>query len=197
MNDRFIIVGQFRKGDVRALIENSALRVFSSRGYDSASIAEIARDAGVSTGNVYVYFANKQALYRAVMDPSIGKELGKLLQRELSSFRKAPSEELVDFVVRNRLQVSIVLGGVTGNESESTLETVVHDLVRVTLRRTRRPMRTNAGSHLRFALEQLHSSFLRSLGTTLRTFRSRDDIRSVVAVCFIHHSAGLRELLDD
>jgi AcrR family transcriptional regulator len=48
----------------RKKIVDAARHVFSSRGYSNASIRDIASRAGISVGGVYLYFRNKEELYR-------------------------------------------------------------------------------------------------------------------------------------
>lgn len=45
----------------------SAIREFSSHGYESANINNIAKNAGVSVGAMYKYFANKEELYYMIV----------------------------------------------------------------------------------------------------------------------------------
>ncbi|MBI4913347.1 MAG: TetR/AcrR family transcriptional regulator [Acidobacteria bacterium] len=52
----------------RALILEAALRLFSRQGYRGTSIREIAEAAGLSTGNVYHHFPDKEALFRTLLD---------------------------------------------------------------------------------------------------------------------------------
>lgn len=54
-------------GAKRAQILAGARRVFLSRGFDAAAMGEIAREAGVSKGTLYVYFDSKEALFRALI----------------------------------------------------------------------------------------------------------------------------------
>ena len=49
------------------MLLEAAAEVFAERGYDGASVDEIARTAGVSVGSIYSRFGNKQALFRALM----------------------------------------------------------------------------------------------------------------------------------
>lgn len=51
----------------RTQILAGALRVFRGRGYDGASMETIAREAGVSKGTLYVYFSNKEELFKALI----------------------------------------------------------------------------------------------------------------------------------
>lgn len=41
----------------RALILETAMRLFQERGYDKTTMRAIAQEAGVSVGNAYYYFA--------------------------------------------------------------------------------------------------------------------------------------------
>src|SRR5579863_3636531 len=51
----------------RAQILEGARAVFLKRGFDGASMGEIARHAGVSKGTLYVYFASKEELFDAIV----------------------------------------------------------------------------------------------------------------------------------
>lgn len=50
----------------RQIIEG-ARAVFLTRGFDAASMGEIAREAGVSKGTLYVYFDSKESLFEAII----------------------------------------------------------------------------------------------------------------------------------
>jgi AcrR family transcriptional regulator len=52
----------------RAVILETALRLFRERGYDETTMRAIATEAGVSVGNAYYYFASKEHLIQAFYD---------------------------------------------------------------------------------------------------------------------------------
>ena len=52
----------------RRQILDGARRVFSTLGFDATSVSDIAREAGVSKGTLYVYFENKEQLFTALID---------------------------------------------------------------------------------------------------------------------------------
>lgn len=52
----------------REVIARTATEVFAERGYDGASIDEIARRSGVSAPVVYDHFASKQDLYERLLE---------------------------------------------------------------------------------------------------------------------------------
>jgi AcrR family transcriptional regulator len=51
----------------RTAILEASLELFSSQGYRGTSIREIAEAAGVSTGNVYHHFADKETIFQTVL----------------------------------------------------------------------------------------------------------------------------------
>jgi AcrR family transcriptional regulator len=53
--------------DTRALVFHAAATAFSSRGFDGASVDDIARDAGVNKAMIYYHFESKLGLYREVV----------------------------------------------------------------------------------------------------------------------------------
>lgn len=57
-----------KSGKSRAAILQAALRLFSSQGYRGTSIRDIAAEAGLSTGNLYHHFADKEALFTCLLD---------------------------------------------------------------------------------------------------------------------------------
>ncbi|WP_299131088.1 TetR/AcrR family transcriptional regulator [uncultured Amaricoccus sp.] len=65
----------------RAQIIEGARRCFLASGFEAASMAEIAREAKVSKGTLYVYFDSKEALFSALVEQS----------------RRASVERLMDF----------------------------------------------------------------------------------------------------
>jgi AcrR family transcriptional regulator len=51
----------------RRQIIQGAREIFLAQGFDAASMSDIARTAGVSKGTLYVYFANKEQLFEAIV----------------------------------------------------------------------------------------------------------------------------------
>lgn len=58
---------QYPKEIVRARILESALDEFEASGFSGASMRRIARAAGVSTGNLYTYFASKVDIFDEIV----------------------------------------------------------------------------------------------------------------------------------
>ena len=70
------LVGETDSAKRRQIIDG-ARKVFMDLGFDGASMGEIARAAGVSKGTLYVYFADKNRLFEAIVEEET-LEQGKL-----------------------------------------------------------------------------------------------------------------------
>ncbi|SHM61896.1 TetR/AcrR family transcriptional regulator [Roseibium suaedae] len=75
----------------RLQILDGARVVFRARGYEGASMEMIAKEAGVSKGTLYVYFPNKEELFKALIlcESSDQAESGLNLGRDLGPIREA------------------------------------------------------------------------------------------------------------
>lgn len=62
-------MAQVKKTEVRQALLDSAFRLFSRKGYQDTTLAQIASEAGVSTANVYVYFKSKLEMLFAIYEP--------------------------------------------------------------------------------------------------------------------------------
>ena len=57
-----------RSEHTRRQVLDAALDLFSHQGYRATGVKEIAEAAGVSTGNVYHHFPDKEAIFRTLLD---------------------------------------------------------------------------------------------------------------------------------
>jgi len=63
----FRVIGDEDSSKRRQILDG-ARKVFMDLGFDGASMGEIARSAGVSKGTLYVYFADKNRLFEAIVE---------------------------------------------------------------------------------------------------------------------------------
>src|SRR5258705_175280 len=61
--------------DKHAAILRAAIRVFANNGYFNSKVADIAREAGVADGTVYLYFKSKEEILHSIFDRSMEKAL--------------------------------------------------------------------------------------------------------------------------
>jgi AcrR family transcriptional regulator len=71
----------------------AALEVFAEKGFAAARLDEIARRAGVSKGTLYLYFKDKEDLFRAVVRDAIAPNVAAIT--EAISTMRAPFADVV------------------------------------------------------------------------------------------------------
>jgi AcrR family transcriptional regulator len=76
-------MAQVKKTEVRDAILAAAFDLFAEKDYARTTIAEIARRAGLSQSNIYVYFGSKLEILWAVMSPWMFRQF-ELLELELA-----------------------------------------------------------------------------------------------------------------
>jgi AcrR family transcriptional regulator len=99
----------------RARLLASGRALFAERGFHGVTSHEIAKAAGVAAGTFYLHFADKQALFREIVDEAI-RRLRERLQAAFESTDDqrgavaAHAEALVSFSEENADLVHIVFG---------------------------------------------------------------------------------------
>jgi len=75
----------------RQRILDAAMHVFSERGFHNATVSEVAQEAHIGKGTLYLYFGGKEALLVALFDELADRLLATLdrLLRDGSSLREA------------------------------------------------------------------------------------------------------------
>ncbi|MFN3513150.1 MAG: TetR/AcrR family transcriptional regulator [Phenylobacterium sp.] len=69
-----------RKADRPEEIVAAALEVFTDKGFAAARLDDIAAGAGVSKGAIYLYFATKEDIFRAVVEQNVAPNLDLVRQ---------------------------------------------------------------------------------------------------------------------
>src|SRR4051812_31592738 len=82
-----------RKAARPAEIVSAALAVFAEKGFAAARLDEIAARAGVSKGAVYLYFATKEEVFRAVVAEAIAPNVRMI--RAMLAAHPGPFAELL------------------------------------------------------------------------------------------------------
>lgn len=104
-----------RKALSRQKLLESAAKCFAQKGYDGCSVADIAAEAGMSQGNLYIHFTSKEELFKTMIQQEHGDAAEKMrraaaknpsLQFILDSLHKCIRD--VGFPVDHRLWTEIL-----------------------------------------------------------------------------------------
>ena len=94
---------QTEKKSSRERLLEAAAKVFAARGYEAASVDEIATAAGLSKGAVYWNFSSKDELFHALLEERIDRQI----EETAEILRSAPTDRPVDPEVANRWEAML------------------------------------------------------------------------------------------
>ena len=129
-------------GDKRTAILNAATRVFARRGFFNAQVADVAREAGVAAGTVYLYFRSKDDLLTSIFEKSMTRALEEA-DRALAG--------VTDPVERLRRLARVHLGGL-GSRRDLAI------VFQVELRQSTKFMERFSAAQLRTYLDHLRDA---------------------------------------
>jgi AcrR family transcriptional regulator len=81
-----------RSGERQRHILEHAKRVFAERGFHAANVSHICAAAGIGRGTLYLYFANKKAVFTAIVRECLARVQALMERRRARSY--PPPEEL-------------------------------------------------------------------------------------------------------
>ena len=122
-------------------IQQAALEEFSEKGFLGASLRQIVKNAGVTTGAFYGYFSSKEALFASLVEPHAAALMGRFMEAQTSFADLAEEEQpkhmgeasgdyvdwMVDYICQHREPVKLLLCRAEG----TSYEHFVHNMVEV------------------------------------------------------------------
>ena len=72
------LVQSSKSSDKRNRILQAAVKVFAAKGFYVARVSDVAREAGVADGTIYLYFASKGELLRGLFEENMGRIIERL-----------------------------------------------------------------------------------------------------------------------
>src|SRR5690242_2143427 len=122
---------QTLKPELRDRVLSAAEHEFAASGYSGATMAAIAARAGVSTGNLYRYFENKDALFHEIFTEELADTFLALVEKRVRALTlaadltaldapaRADAAALLRFWIDHRLAVIVLLDRAEGSRFAS------------------------------------------------------------------------------
>ena len=129
-------------------IQQAAMEEFSEKGFLGASLRQIVKNAGVTTGAFYGYFSSKEALFASLVEPHAAKLMGRFMEAQ-TGFAELPEEEqpkhmgeasgdyvdwMVDYICQHRAPVKLLLCRAEGTSYQHFVHNMVEVEVEYTLK---------------------------------------------------------------
>lgn len=122
-------------------IQQIAIAEFLDKGFRGASLRQIVRNAGVTTGAFYGYFSCKEALFASIVEPHAKALMNKFVDAQLS-FSALPSSEkpqhvgvesgeyidwMVEYVYKHKDPVKLLFSCAEG----TSYDNFIHNMVEI------------------------------------------------------------------
>ena len=129
-------------------IHEAAMAEFLDKGFQGASLRQIVKNAGVTTGAFYGYFSSKEALFASIVEPHAAALMGRFMEAQ-TSFSELPEQEqpehmglessqcvnwMGDYICDHREPVKLLLCKAEGTSYEHFVHNMVEVEVEYTLR---------------------------------------------------------------
>lgn len=105
----------------KRVIVDSAIKVFSSNGYNGATMDDIALNAGVAKGTLYYHFKSKEEIFKYIIMEGINvisEEISEATNKEMDSIAKLKSicKVQLELVYKNRDFFKVIMSQLWGEE---------------------------------------------------------------------------------
>ena len=129
-------------------IQRAALAEFLDKGFLGASLRQIVKNAGVTTGAFYGYFSSKEALFASLVEPHAAALMGRFMEAQ-TGFAELPEQEqpahmgeasgdyvdwMVAYICEHREPVKLLLCRAEGTSYEHFVHNMVEVEVEYTLK---------------------------------------------------------------
>lgn len=117
---------QYLKDEVRKSIEEEALKEFMLKGYEGASVRNIAKNSNTSVGNFYKYFSSKEDLYENVIGSVYNRFIDYIKRFDTVELNENAEvifyglvEEIMEIFNESSAEISILLNQSKGSKYEN------------------------------------------------------------------------------
>lgn len=128
-------MAQVRKEKIKNRIDKAALQQFYEHGFTKATMMDIAREAGIATGNLYRYYKSKEELFESVIPEKDANEAFSLAKARLVALNgmnvneaifseeiKRIDAQIVEFYMKHKMQIIVATDKSQGTKYENVKE---------------------------------------------------------------------------
>lgn len=200
-------MAQILKSEIREKILQSALQVFAKKGYVKCSISDIAKTAGISTGNIYHYFPNKEALFYTALPKELTQLIMETVRKKMAVWSGKPlaqdnelyqegHERLIDMMLQYKKEIIILFMHAQGTIYETFIEdmsdyfsNLLFDyLTSIGLSHKANNKSFNA------TVKMIYANMIKSFADLLDSDIDHKTIESSLFLYLEYHIAGIRQL---
>lgn len=200
-------MAQRQKTEVRDALIAAAAEALAEAGYKGMTLTAVAARAGTSVGNLYKYFADKEALFAAAVPPALAEALRDLLQRRVQALGvaqdvdvlpaqhpyRAVAEDGLRFAIQHRLQLLFLLGHAEDTSYAGLADELSASLTELAVQYAASAYPTaRLTPGRRRALARIYRAFVVSITAILSEEAEEAALREAIDHLTSYHLAGLR-----
>jgi len=195
------------KNTIRKQIVKAAMEVFKKNGFEKTTMATIAEEAKISTGNIYRYYKNKEDLFYNIIPQDLADVVLSLFKSKIESLSgiedinsldsKAEyhiySEKLLDLCIENRDKIIILMNKAKGTEYAdfnlkiiALMENLAVDYAKSINKNYKVTKAKKISLHL------IYTSFLHNLINILKTCDKSEELKIILEEYTKYHLSGLK-----
>ncbi len=197
---------QILKDDIKQKISEAAFQHFAAFGFKNTSMANIAKDANVSVGNIYRYYVNKDDIFYSLITPQFVNKFKQTMRIRINKSgikffsvleRKAPAEiidnDVIDFYYNHRLHIVILLD----NSKDTVYENIRRELKDMAFNYIQQYFAENISPEYqldqekRFLLDIIYENLVYGILKILKAYTEREDIERAYKSLIGYHLYGL------
>lgn len=178
------LVMKLLKEEMRQRIVEAARDEFFQSGYARASMRAIAQQAGMTVGNIYLYFPGKEQLFDAIVGETVRQiqEITRLPSANNDTIRKMADALRATFV-QNRVEFMILVTRSSGSKYENYKQM----LITLAQRRMREEFVARGYEAL---YDPLAVAIMEGLMEIFRTYDGNEKRLEQSLVCFLNYMLG-------
>jgi len=200
-------MAQYKKDNIKESIDAAALNAFSKKGYQATKVADISAFSGVSVGNIYRYYKNKDEIFYSVVPESFPDQLLGVIRDKISVARDkhdAGSRQFEDvteaffrFMLDNQKKILIVLTGSNGTQYSDMRSQLAKSLLSVVKSIYEEKYiayisRFGSDEMLHLIYENLIAAYSHVLGLSY----TEKEMVNLIKQINLYHFSGITRLLD-
>ncbi len=203
---------QTKKEEIRTQICDTALKLFAESGFKGSTMAEIAKAAGISVGNIYRYYMNKEDLFYSIITPALVTRLKSFLTKRKEALRgldvtesrtadsfNSMASEYNQFLVDYRLHFLVIMSKAEGTIYEGVKDEIVSLLENLTYRyidSLKEKKDIKLTKQKKFLIRVIYDNFINALVSIAKNYRDPEDARLLLEAYMQYHHFGLSEFLE-
>ncbi len=199
------------KQKVQDKIDAAALEMFFLKGFRQTTMADIAREANISVGNIYRYYPRKETLFLTIIPENLVKKLESLVktrfhsvgvtrikQLEVMEEKRTVDDELKGFFMKYRKHFVIIMNKSRGTRYEAYKDRIIDFLVRNALdffKSSDSPHPINTDKATVHLIRIIYSNMVHGFISIAQTFESEQEIERSYQLLLEYHYFGIRQFV--